>query len=147
MQIRGHALLWHIDAAEWMLKDSAGQPASRELLLSRIQSYIETVMTRYKGKVDAWDVVNEAIADNGGDENGMRISPFYTLIGPDYVEKAFEFARAADPDAKLYYNEYYTEVPEKRAYMYQLVKGLKEKGLIDGVRLAISLWSILAANR
>lgn len=135
MGLRGHALLWHIDAAEWMFTDSNGQPASRDLLLQRLQSYIETVMDRYKGKIYAWDVVNEAIADNGGDADGVRISPWYTLIGPDYIEKAFEFARAADPDAKLYYNDYFTEVPEKREHIYQLLKRLKAKGLIDGVGL------------
>ncbi|PQP85119.1 hypothetical protein C0Q44_11705 [Paenibacillus sp. PCH8] len=135
MGVRGHALLWHIDAAEWMLKDDQGQPASRELLLSRIKDYVERVMTRYKGKIYAWDVVNEAIADSNGDANGLRKSPFYELIGPDYVEKTYEFARAADPDAKLYYNEYFTEIPEKREHMYQLVKKLKEKGLVDGVGL------------
>ncbi|WP_440111507.1 endo-1,4-beta-xylanase [Paenibacillus sp. QZ-Y1] len=135
MGVRGHALLWHIDAAEWMFKDDQGNPASRELLLSRIQNYVETVMTRYKGKIYAWDVVNEAIADSNGDANGLRKSPFYELIGPDYIEKTYEFARAADPDAKLYYNEYFTEIPEKREHMYQLVKRLKEKGLIDGVGL------------
>ncbi|MGF6352364.1 endo-1,4-beta-xylanase [Paenibacillus sp. 4624] len=135
MGLRGHALLWHIDAAEWMFKDDQGNPASRDLLLSRVQNYVDTVMKRYKGKIYAWDVVNEAIADSNGDANGLRKSPFYELIGPDYVEKTFEFARAADPDAKLYYNEYFTEVPEKREHMYQLVKRLKEKGLIDGVGL------------
>lgn len=135
MGLRGHALLWHVDAAEWMFKDDQGNPASRDLLLSRIQNYVDTVMKRYKGKIYAWDVVNEAIADSNGDANGLRKSPFYELIGPDYVEKTFEFARAADPAAKLYYNEYFTEVPEKREHMYQLVKKLKEKGLIDGVGL------------
>lgn len=134
MGLRGHALLWHTDAAEWMFTD-AGKPASRELLLERLQNYIETVMHRYKGKIYAWDVVNEAIADNGGGPNGMRITPWYNLIGPDYIEKAFEFARAADPEAKLYYNDYYTEVPEKREHIYQLLKRLKEKNLIDGVGL------------
>lgn len=134
MGLRGHALLWHIDAAEWMFTD-AGKPASRELLLERLQNYIETVMHRYKGKIYAWDVVNEAIADNGGGPNGMRLSPWYNLIGPDYIEKAFEFARAADPEARLYYNDYYTEVPEKREHIYQLLKRLKDKNLIDGVGL------------
>ncbi|PYE45439.1 endo-1,4-beta-xylanase [Paenibacillus barcinonensis] len=135
MGVRGHALLWHIDGADWMLKDAQGKPASRELLLARIKNYVETVMTRYKGKIYAWDVVNEAIADDNGDAHGLRQSPFYEIIGPDYIEKTYEFARAADPDAKLYYNEYFTEVPEKREHMYQLVKRLKEKGLIDGVGL------------
>ncbi|MEK3882982.1 endo-1,4-beta-xylanase [Paenibacillus sp. PL2-23] len=135
MDIRGHALLWHIDAAEWMFTGPNGEPASRDLLLQRLEEYITTVMQRYKGKIDAWDVANEVIADNGGDENGLRITPWYTLIGPDYIEKAFEFARKADPDANLYYNDYYTEVPSKREHIYKLLKTLKEKDLIDGVGL------------
>lgn len=135
MDIRGHALLWHIDAAEWMFTGPDGQPASRELLLKRLEEYITVVMHRYKGKIDAWDVANEVIADNGGDGNGLRITPWYTQIGPDYIEKAYEFARRADPDAKLYYNDYYTEVPAKREHIYRLLKSLKEKGLIDGVGL------------
>ncbi|NQX44382.1 endo-1,4-beta-xylanase [Paenibacillus tritici] len=134
MGLRGHALLWHTDAAEWMFTDG-GKPASRELLLERLQDYIETVMKRYKGKIYAWDVVNEAIADNGGGPDGMRLTPWYNLIGPDYIEKAFEFARAADPEAKLYYNDYYTEVPEKREHIYKLLQQLKAKNLIDGVGL------------
>lgn len=135
MGLRGHALLWHVDAAEWMFTGPDGQPASRELLLDRLKNYIETVMHRYKGQIYAWDVVNEAIADNGGGPDGMRLSPWYNLIGPDYIEKAFEFARAADPEAKLYYNDYYTEIPEKREHIYKLLKTLKAKNLIDGVGL------------
>ncbi|WP_341280950.1 endo-1,4-beta-xylanase [Paenibacillus sp. FSL H8-0537] len=135
MVVRGHALIWHTDAAEWMYWDNNGKPASRTLALQRMKQYIEKVMKRYKGKVYAWDVVNEAIADTGGDKNGLRQTSWYKTIGPDYIDKAFEFARAADPTAKLYYNDYGTETPQKRQQIYQLLKRLKSKGLIDGVGL------------
>ncbi len=104
-----------------------GPRASREELLERMREHIHTVMTRYKGKVKVWDVVNEAIADNGPDI--LRKSPWSVIIGPDFIEKAFEYAHEADPDAILRYNDYGLEKAEKRQKLITLIKQLKEKGV------------------
>jgi endo-1,4-beta-xylanase len=94
-------------------------------------------MGHYKGKIFAWDVVNEAVDDN----NKMRESVWYKVIGPDYIEQAFRFAREADPDAKLFYNDYNTEgMGSKSGAVYKMVKELKEKGVpIDGVGLQMHI--------
>ena len=90
-----------------------------------MKEHIHTVVGRYKGKIKVWDVVNEAISD-GGDEV-LRKSPWSVIIGPDFIEKAFEFAHEADPDAILRYNDYGLENPKKRQKLITLIKGLKEK--------------------
>lgn len=102
-----------------------GPRASREELLERMREHIHTVMGRYKGKIKVWDVVNEAIADDGPDV--LRKSPWSVIIGPDFVEKAFQFAHEADPDALLRYNDYGLENPAKRKRLITLIKGLQEK--------------------
>lgn len=132
MRVRGHTLIWHIDAAEWMFVDSEGQTVSREVLLSRMKEYITTVMTRYAGKIECWDVVNEAIEDG---TNELRNSKWRQIIGDDYIEYAFKYAHEADPNSKLFYNDYnYSEDKNKTEAIYNLVKNLKDKGIaIDGV--------------
>ena len=102
-----------------------GPRASREELLERMREHIHTVVGRYKGKVKVWDVVNEAIADNGPDI--LRKSPWSVIIGPDFIEKAFEYAHEADPDAILRYNDYGLENPGKREKLIKLIKSLQEK--------------------
>lgn len=102
-----------------------GPHASREELLERMREHIHSVVGRYKGKVKVWDVVNEAIADNGPDL--LRKSPWSVIIGPDFIEKAFEYAHEADPDAILRYNDYGLEKPEKRKKLVTLIKQLQEK--------------------
>lgn len=102
-----------------------GPRASREELLERMREHIHTVMGRYKGKIKVWDVVNEAISDDG--DEVLRKSPWSVIIGPDFVEKAFQFAHEADPDAILRYNDYGLENPKKRAKLITLIKGLLEK--------------------
>ncbi|SEK77566.1 endo-1,4-beta-xylanase [Parapedobacter koreensis] len=140
MRIRGHALCWHQQVADWFFVDDEGQPVSREILLERLRTHIHTVMKRYKGKVYAWDVVNEAIDDNP--ENLLRPSKWTAIIGEDFVEKAFEFAHEADPDAKLFYNDYNSERPEKVERIYTLLKRLKDKNVpIHGVGLQAH-WSV-----
>lgn len=104
-----------------------GPRASREELLERMRDHIHAVMGRYKGKVKIWDVVNEAISDNGPDV--LRRSPWSVIIGDDFIEKAFEFAHQADPEAVLRYNDYGLENPEKRRKCMALIRGLKEKGV------------------
>ncbi len=100
-----------------------GPHASREELLQRMRDHIFTVVGRYKGKIKAWDVVNEAIADGG--TNVLRNSPWSQIIGPDFIAKAFEYAHEADPDAILRYNDYGLENPAKRQKLITLIKSLQ----------------------
>ena len=137
--LRGHNLCWHNQTPKWFFtKDD--KTVTKEELLTRLKQHITDVVTRYKDKIYAWDVVNEAILDGG--DKAMRESPFYTIIGEEYIERAFEYAHAADPKAKLFYNDYNTENALKRERIYQLVKKLKDKGVpIHGVGLQ-GHWSI-----
>jgi endo-1,4-beta-xylanase len=132
--VRGHTLVWHSQTPNWFFVDKDGKPASKELLLKRLENHIKTVVGRYKGRVYAWDVVNEAIDEAQPD--GFRRSKWFEILGPEYIEKAFIWAHEADPNAKLFYNDYNTEIPAKREFIYKLVKSLKEKGVpIHGVGL------------
>ncbi|MFT2011378.1 endo-1,4-beta-xylanase [Pontibacter sp. 13R65] len=125
MFVVGHTLVWHQQTPDWVFTDSNDKPASRELLLQRMQEHIYTVARRYKGKIHGWDVVNEALNDDGT----MRKSKWQQLIGDDFVAKAFEFAKKADPSAELYYNDYNMWKPAKREGAIRLVKSLQEKGI------------------
>jgi endo-1,4-beta-xylanase len=130
MQVIGHNLVWHQQTSAWVFQGADGKPADRETLLARMRDHIHTVVGRYKGKIHGWDVVNEAIDEDGS----LRKAPWHDGIGDDYVAKAFEFAREADPDAELYYNDYNLEKPAKRAGVIKLVKDLQARGLrIDGI--------------
>ena len=102
-----------------------GPRASREELLDRMREHIHSVVGRYKGRIKVWDVVNEAISDSGQDV--LRKSPWSVIIGPDFIEKAFQYAHEADPDAILRYNDYGLEDPEKRKKLITLIKELQEK--------------------
>ncbi|MPR35991.1 endo-1,4-beta-xylanase [Salmonirosea aquatica] len=140
LKVRGHTLCWHNQTPRWFFTDAAGNQVSREVLLERLKQHITEVVGRYKGKIYAWDVVNEAVPDGG--ESIYRPSKFYEIIGEDYIEKAFEYAHAADPDAKLFYNDYNTENKTKRDKIFQIVKKLKDKKVpIHGVGLQ-GHWSI-----
>lgn len=130
--IRGHTLVWHQQTPSWFFTDKDGKPISKEVLLARLEKHIKTLVGRYKGKIYAWDVVNEAIDPNQPD--GYRRSQWYNILGAEYIEKAFIWAHEADPNAKLFYNDYSTEDPKKREFIYNLVKSLKEKGVpIHGI--------------
>ncbi|MBZ4665644.1 MAG: Endo,4-beta-xylanase [Mahella sp.] len=132
MKVVGHTLIWHNQTPDWVFKDADGNLVNRDVLLKRMEEHIKTVVGHYKGKVYGWDVVNEAIDDSA--PYGLRDSMWKKIIGDDYIEWAFKFAHEADPDAELYYNDYNTETPGKREAIYNLVKGLKEKGIrIDAV--------------
>jgi endo-1,4-beta-xylanase len=102
-----------------------GPRASREELLARMREHIHTVVGRYKGKIKAWDVVNEALADSGDDL--FRNSLWLQIIGPDYIAKAFQYAHEADPEAILRYNDYGLENPAKRQKLIRLIKSLQEQ--------------------
>lgn len=135
LKLRGHTLCWHNQTPEWLFKDFTGAKVSKEVLLARLKQHIFDVVGRYKGKIYAWDVVNEAVPDGDGADL-YRKSPFFEIIGPEYIEKAFQYAHEADPKAILFYNDYNTENASKRERIYQVVKGLKEKGVpVHGVGL------------
>ncbi|NVK55023.1 MAG: endo-1,4-beta-xylanase [Alteromonadaceae bacterium] len=124
-QIIGHTLVWHSQTPDWVFEDDEGNPLTRDTLLARLNDHITTVMTRYKGRVKGWDVVNEALNEDGT----MRDSPWFRIIGDDYLIKAFEFARAADPETELYYNDYNLNKAEKVAGAVRLVKQLEAAGV------------------
>lgn len=130
MQIIGHTLAWHSQTPGWLFVDSEGGTVTRQVLLDRMQHHITAIMQRYQGRVTGWDVVNEAVLDDGS----MRESKFYQIIGPDWVEQMFRFAQNADPQARLHYNDYSTWKTEKREGIYALVKGLQDKGVrVDAI--------------
>jgi endo-1,4-beta-xylanase len=130
MQVIGHNLVWHSQTPAWVFQGTDGKPADRATLLARMRDHIQTVVGRYKGRIHGWDVVNEAVDADGS----LRKRPWRDGIGEDYVAKAFEFSREADPGAQLYYNDYDLEKPAKRAGVIRLVKDLQARGLrIDGV--------------
>lgn len=130
MFIVGHTLVWHNQTPEWVFRDEEGNLLEREELLERMRDHIQTVVGRYKGRIHGWDVVNEALNDDGS----LRQTRWLEIIGEDYISKAFEYAREADSDAELYYNDYSLENPEKRAGAVKLVQKLQEEGVpITGV--------------
>src|SRR5690606_33625630 len=124
-QLIGHTLIWHSQAPEWFFIGKDGKEVSREVLIERRRKYIQTVVSRYKGRIKGWDVVNEAILDNGD----WRQSKFYQIIGEDFIELAFQFAHEADPDAELYYNDFSMSQKGKRDGVVRMVRKLKDKGV------------------
>jgi endo-1,4-beta-xylanase len=135
LKLRGHCLCWHNQTPRWFFTDSAtGKQVTKEVLLQRLKEHITTVVSRYKGTIYAWDVVNEVISDKK--EEYFRPSLFYQICGEEFVAKAFEWAHAADPDAILFYNDYNEISPVKREKIIRMVKGLQEKGVpIHGIGL------------
>ncbi len=126
MFIVGHTLVWHSQTPKWVFEDDNGRPVSREVLLAGMREHILTVVGRYRGRIRGWDVVNEALNENGT----LRDSPWRKIIGDDYIEKAFAFAHEADPQAELYYNDYSLENAAKRQGALALVQKLRSKGLL-----------------
>jgi endo-1,4-beta-xylanase len=110
MFIVGHTLVWHWQTPNWVFVDDANNPLTRDALLARMKDHIFTVVGHYKGKVNGWDVVNEALDDNGQ----LRKTKWLEIIGEDFIAKAFEYAHEADPNAELYYNDFSLENPAKR---------------------------------
>ncbi|RPH92549.1 MAG: endo-1,4-beta-xylanase [Calditrichaeota bacterium] len=137
LKVIGHTLTWHSQTPRWVFENQDGSPLNREALLARMQEHIQTVLTHYKGKIWGYDVVNEALVDPSGEsEEILRDSPYRKIIGDDFIEHSFRFAREADPDAELYYNDYNMANPQKRDNAVKLLQGLLAKGTpIDGVGL------------
>jgi endo-1,4-beta-xylanase len=139
MTVRGHNLVWHMQNPPWLEQGSF----TRDEAITILHDHITTVVSRYRGRVAQWDVVNEAIADDGT----LRDTVWLRAIGPDYIDLAFEFAHAADPKARLYYNDYSTESPgPKQDAVFALVTGLRVRGVpIDGVGFQSHIFSVDAA--
>ena len=140
MFIVGHNLVWHNQTPGWVFQSDQGsrtverkrRPLSRDALLQRMSNHIFTVVGRYKGKIGGWDVVNEALNDDGT----LRQSEWEKIIGPDYIIKACQFAHEADPQAELYYNDYSLENEAKRNGAIALIRKLQAAGIpIAGVGL------------
>lgn len=138
LKVRGHTLIWHQQGAPWMFSTGKGPDdyVDRDELIKRMRTYIHDVVGHFKGRVHAWDVVNEIFVPDEvlPQESGWRKSLWYTIIGPEFVELAFKFAHEADPDALLFYNDYGTESPKKRALILEMIKNLQAKGIaIHGI--------------
>lgn len=126
----GHCLVWHSQAPKWFFHDKEGQLVKPEVMKERMRKHIYTVVAHFRGKIRGWDVVNEAIEDDGS----FRNSYYYQILGEEFIELAFRYAHEADPDVELYYNDYSMAKPGKREAVCRLVKKLKDKGLrIDAV--------------
>ncbi len=140
LKVRGHTLCWHNQVPSWWYQDDAGADLSKDSLLARMKDHIFQVAGRYKDDIYAWDVVNEAISDK--QDEFYRDSKWYQICGEEFIQRAFEYAHEAAPNALLFYNDYSEINPVKREKIYQLVKNLKEAGVpIDGVGLQ-GHWSI-----
>jgi endo-1,4-beta-xylanase len=126
----GHVLVWHQQTPAWVFAGEGGKPIDRAAALARLKTHIDAVVSRYRGRIGGWDVVNEALEEDGT----LRKTPWLAAIGEDYVARAFELAHAADPAAELYYNDYNLWKPAKRAGALRIVAQLKAEGLrVDGI--------------
>ena len=123
--IIGHTLLWHSQIADWMheVKDSAE-------MANHLENHIKTIVGHFKGRVHAWDVINEAFNDDGS----LRESLFLDVMGEEYIELAFKWAAEADPEAELIYNDYNLWIPKKRVGVVRMLQTLNVLGVkIDGI--------------
>ncbi|MDO5571971.1 MAG: endo-1,4-beta-xylanase [Bacteroidales bacterium] len=134
--IQGHCLIWHSQLAPWFCVDENGNNVSADTLKERMREHIYTIVKRYKGKINGWDVANECFEDNGD----YRNSPFFQILGKDYINLAFKYAHEADPDAKLCYNDYNMSFPAKARAVVKMVNELKQQGIqIDEIGMQCHL--------
>ncbi len=125
----GHTLVWHSQIPNNVFFKPNGEPVTKSELLMRMETHINTVMSRYKGVIPAWDVVNEAI-----DQGTWRNSHWLKIIGSDYFQHAFRFARHANPSAHLIYNDYNMHHINKQRFLIEQIKRCRQQGVIvDGV--------------
>ena len=130
LAITGHTLIWHSQLSPWFCVDENGKNVSPEVLKKRMKDHITTIVKRYKGRIKGWDVVNEAIIEDGS----YRKTKFYEILGEEFIPLAFQYAHEADPDAELYYNDYGMNVEGRRNTVVKMVKDMKEKGLrVDAI--------------
>jgi len=129
MYILGHVLVWHSQTSRGLFVDENGNQISKSALTKKMENHITTLVGRYKGKIEAWDVVNESIVPEG-----YRKSKWFEIMGPEFMEKAFHLAHETDPDAHLLYNDYGMTDPRRRDFVVDLVKQYKKKGVpIHGI--------------
>jgi len=150
LTVVGHALVWHSQTPDWLFKDKSGNPVARDVLIKRMRDHIHKVVGRYKGRIKYWDVVNEAVdtkmvvdeslpPDEKGNPQKKQIafyreSPWFQIIGKEYIELAFRFAHEADPEARLLYNDYSMTDRAKVEFVAEMVRTLKAGGIpVDGV--------------
>ena len=140
MKMHGHTLAWHQQSPEWMNREGISRAEAVENLIN----HAKTVASHFRGKVISWDVLNEAIVDNPTNPADWRASlrqtPWLKAIGPEYIEMVFRAAREADPEAKLYYNDYNLDNRNKALAVYNMVKEINKQNsnaggrpLIDGI--------------
>ena len=128
----GHTLVWHNQIPEWVTRNPDGSLVEKNKLFDNITQHISSVAGRYSGKIKGWDVVNEAILDDGS----FRKNDFYNIAGEDYIFKSFEIAQKVDPSAELYYNDFSMYKPEKCDAAIVVANKIKDKGIrIDGIGL------------
>jgi endo-1,4-beta-xylanase len=123
MFIVGHTLVWHNQVPAWVFQGENGNPTDRETLLKRMSDHIHTVVGRYQGRINGWDVVNEALEEDGT----LRQTPWLKIIGEDYIAKAFQFAHEADPQAELYYDDYNLENDAKLKGAVELLRNFRPR--------------------
>jgi endo-1,4-beta-xylanase len=142
MKVRGHTLCWHSQTGAWMFKDPQGNQVTKEIALARLKDHITQVVTRYKGKIYAWDVLNEAIVDDEDAAKIFRETPWYKICGEEYIAKVFQWAHEADPNAVLFYNDYNTENPVKRDKIRDAIDKFSSLGLkVQVTELDVSIYS------
>ena len=130
LDVYGHTLIWHSQCTPDFCYDENGNLISPELLKERMKQHISTMVGRYKGHIKGWDVVNEAIMEDGS----YRDSPFYRILGEEFIPWAFQCAYEADPNCELYYNDYSMHEPAKLDAVIAMAKKLKERGIrIDAI--------------
>jgi endo-1,4-beta-xylanase len=130
IEVRGHTLVWHVEVPKWV----GYAELDRDGAIALLKQHVETMVGRYRGRIKYWDVLNEAINDEG---TGLRDTIWLRTIGPEYVDMVFRWAHEADPDAILFYNDFNAEaLGRKSDAVYALVKGMVERGVpINGVGL------------
>jgi endo-1,4-beta-xylanase len=136
MAVKGHTLVWHSQLPQWVSALTTPEEVRAAML-----THISTVVSHYRGRLSSWDVVNEAWQDNG---SALRDSVFRVQLGEGFIDEAFHAARAADPDAKLYYNDYGAEGNSRKASsIYAMVQGMLQRGVpIDGVGMQMHTRSV-----
>lgn len=142
MKVRGHTLVWHSQTPQWFFRDASNHliytketitEQDRQMVIDRLEKHIEAVMQHFGDAVYAWDVVNEAVSDNAGSIY-RQDSPWFRILGEDYLKIAFRKAHEVNPEAKLFYNDYYIDSPAKRARTVEMLKQLLAEGVpIHGV--------------